>query len=248
MTNSEILAAAMRQSAVDLGCSPADFARTHPVVVTAAESPDARKYLKLPYAAYFVSYGSNIVCAAAPELRETVEDYLAKYPLIHSFEPPHMHMLHDALRPLGYGIALTSEYWLPDVEILKPLDCGYEMRVLTQPDLAELYLPEWSNALCEPRAELDMLGVGAYDGGRLVGLAGCSADCADMWQIGIDIVPAYRRGGIAVCLVTMLKEEIIRRGALPFYGTAMSHIGSQRVAVGSGFVPAWAELVTTAEK
>ncbi|HAM68164.1 MAG TPA: GNAT family N-acetyltransferase [Ruminococcus sp.] len=242
MTNSEILAAAMRQSAVDLGCSPADFARTHPVVVTAAESPDARKYLKLPYAAYFVSYGSNIVCAAAPALRETVEDYLAKYPLIHTFEPPHMHMLHEALRPLGYGIALTSEYWLPDVEILKPLECGYEMRVLTQPDLAELYLPEWSNALCEPRAELDMLGVGAYDGGRLVGLAGCSADCADMWQIGIDVLPEYRRKGIAAALTSRLAAEILDRDKVPFYCCAWCNLASARNAVKAGFRPAWTEM------
>ena len=31
--------------------------------------------------------------------------------------------------------------------------------------------------------ETDVLGVGAYDNGKLVGLAGCSADCEDMWQI-----------------------------------------------------------------
>ena len=27
-------------------------------------------------------------------------------------------------------------------------------------------------------------------------------------------------------------------------GTSMGHIASQKVAIGSGFVPAWAELVT----
>ena len=28
------------------------------------------------------------------------------------------------------------------------------------------------------------------------------------------------------------------------YGTSMGHIASQKVALGAGFIPAWAELVT----
>lgn len=242
MTNNEILAAAMRQSAADLGCSPADFTRTHPVVVEAADPPEARKYLKLPYAAYFVSYGSNIVCAAAPALRETVQDYLNRFPLVHSFEPPHMHLLHDALRPLGFGICKTAEYWLPDVDILRPLDCAYEMRLLTQQDFAGLYLPEWSNALCEKRAELDVLGLGAYDGGKLVGLAGCSADCKTMYQIGIDVLPEYRRRGIAAALTSRLAREILKRDKIPFYCCAWCNLPSARNAVKAGFRPAWTEM------
>lgn len=46
---------------------------------------------------------------------------------------------------------------------------------LHKEDFSELYRPEWSNALCEERKHLDVLGVGAYDGEKLVGLAGCSA-------------------------------------------------------------------------
>ena len=49
-----------------------------------------------------------------------------------------MHMLHEALRPLGYGIAVTSEYWLPDADSVRTLDCGYELRVLGQKDFSEL--------------------------------------------------------------------------------------------------------------
>ena len=46
-------------------------------------------------------------------------------------------------------------------------------------------------------------------------------------------------------LVTELKNELLRRGILPFYGTSPSHLASQRLALGAGFVPAWAELVTS---
>ena len=56
------------------------------------------------------------------------------------------------------------------------MNCQYELRVLEQTDFSELYLPEWSNALCSDRKQLDVLGVGAYDGDKLIGLSGCSAD------------------------------------------------------------------------
>ena len=48
------------------------------------------------------------------------------------------------------------------------------LKVLEQKDFADLYLPMWGNALCADRKELDVLGVGAYDGEKLVGLAACS--------------------------------------------------------------------------
>ena len=242
MTNQKILAIAMQQSAIDLCCTPDDFARKEPVIVTSGISPNARKYLTQPYAAYFVSYGSNIVASVSPELRKIVQDYLTKYPLVHTFEPPHMHVLHEALKPLGYGIGMTAEYWLPDLGALKPLDCAYDMRILTQKDFAGLYLPEWSNALCEKRAELDVLGVGAYDGERLVGFAGCSADCKDMWQIGVDVLPDYRRKGIAAAVTSTLAAEILKRDKVPFYCCAWCNLPSARNAIRSGFRPAWTEM------
>ncbi|MCI8326036.1 MAG: GNAT family N-acetyltransferase, partial [Clostridia bacterium] len=100
----------------------------------------------------------------------------------------------------------------------------------------------WSNALCEKRKELDVLGVGAYDNGRLIGLAACSADCDNMWQIGIDVSADYRRQGIAAALTSQLALEILKRGKVPFYCTAWSNIKSVRNAIKSGFRPAWVEL------
>ena len=118
----------------------------------------------------------------------------------------------------------------------------YEMRLLTQPDFDDLYLPEWSNALCKQRKHLDVLGVGAYDGDQLIGLAGCSADCDTMWQIGIDVLPEYRRQGIASALTSRLAIEILNRGKVPFYCAAWCNIKSVRNAIKSGFRPAWVEM------
>ena len=78
-----------------------------------------------------------------------------------------------------------------------------------------------------------------------MGMAGASCDSPAMWQIGIDVERNMRHHGVGKLLVSMLKSEIIRKGILPFYGTGMSHIGSQKVALGAGFIPAWAELITS---
>ena len=104
------------------------------------------------------------------------------------------------------------------------------------------YTPEWSDALCEHRKHLDVLGVGAYDDGKLVGLAGCSADCEMMYQIGVDVLPEYRRQGIASAVTSRLAMEVLALDKVPFYCAAWCNIKSVRNAIKSGFRPAWVEM------
>ena len=242
MTNQEILKIAMAQSAKDLCAEASDFEKSENVVVLSNASREARKYLKLPFSCQLVSYGNNVVASVSPEFREIAENYIKKYPVEHLFETPNLHVLNEALMEKGQKICFMAEYFLPDVNALRPLDCAYELRVLTQSDFADLYLPEWSNALCEARRHLDVLGVGAYDNGKLVGLAGASADCDTMWQIGIDVLPEYRRRGIASALTSRLAAEILRRGKVPFYCAAWCNVKSVRNAIKSGFRPMWVEM------
>ena len=189
-----------------------------------------------------MSYGNNIVASVSEEYREIAAAYIGKYPVEHCFETPNLHVLNDVLLPFGQKICFMAEYFLPDADVLRELPCPYEMRVLYPADFAGLYVPEWSNALSSHRRELDVLGVGAYDGGKLIGLAGCSADCDTMRQIGIDVLPEYRRQGIASALTSRLALEILERGKVPFYCAAWSNIRSVRNAIRSGFRPAWVEV------
>lgn len=88
----------------------------------------------------------------------------------------------------------------------------------------------------------DEIGVGAYKNGKVLGMAGATSDSDMMWQIGINVMPEAEGLGIGTMLVSIIKNEILSRGKLPFYGTSMSHTASQRVALAAGFTPAWAEL------
>lgn len=242
MTNEMIRRIAMEQSAIDANCNVEDFCLYENVIVASKEHPQARKYLKLPHVCNLISYGNNIVAAIDEKFRNIVSEYINKYSVEHCFETPNMHVLNDEVQKQGYRVCFMAEYFLPDVNILRELPCEYELKILTPGDFTNLYVKEWSNALCEDRKELDVLGVGAYDNGMLIGLAGCSADCDTMWQIGVDVLPEYRKQGIASALTSRLAIEIIERGKVPFYCCAWSNIKSARNAIKSGFRPAWVEM------
>ena len=229
MTNREILQMAMEQSALDINCKAEDFLCDYPVIVRSRLGPQARKYYKEPITCNLVSYGNNIVASVADEYRELIKEYVDKFTFYHCFETPNLNWLSERLLPR-------------DADHFQVLPCGCETRVLGPADFEELYRPEWSNALCEDRKDLDVLGIGAYDGGKLVGLAGASADCDTMWQIGVDVLPEYRRRGVGAALTGKLASEILERGKAPFYCSAWSNIRSVRNAVKSGFIPAWVEI------
>lgn len=247
VTNEEIRAAALRQSAVDMGCAPEDFSRGRPVVVRSVSSARARRYLELPFFCNLVTYGGNVVASVSPEAEPAVRAYVERFSPEHCFETPNLLVLADALRPFGMRPCFMAEYFLPDLRLLRAQPCAYETRLLEPPELTGYYTPEWSNALCEKRRKLDVLAVGAYDGGRLVGLAGCSADCETMWQIGVDVLPEYRRRGVARALTSRLAGEILARGKIPFYCAAWSNLPSVHNAIRSGFLPAWVEVTIKPE-
>ncbi|MCD7752818.1 MAG: GNAT family N-acetyltransferase [Lachnospiraceae bacterium] len=241
-TKQQIFEIAMEQSATDNHCTMEDFLKPDHVMVDFALGEQARKYYKEPITCNFVSYGSNIVVSVKPEYRELVWKYLHKFEFYHCFETPSMNWLAEQLTPMGQKICFMAEYFLPDPDRLTVLSCDYEIKILEQRDFSSLYRKEWSNALCEDRKELDVLGAGAYDNGKLIGLAACSADCDSMWQIGVDVLPEYRRKGIASALTSRLAIEILKRDKVPFYCCAWSNICSARNAIRSGFVPAWVEM------
>ena len=242
MTREEIFSIAMRQSAVDWSCSEEDFRRDTHVIVESGPAADAGRYMKLPHICSLITYGGNIVAACRKDLIPEVSAFVnGAEKHFGCFETPAIYALNLILEKANARVNGMHEYFLPDPDLVfgTDLPCPYETRELHPEDFAGLYLPEWSNALCSDRKELDMLGVGAYDGGKLIGFAGCSADCPEMWQIGIDVLPEYRQRGIASALTNRLARAVFERGKVPFYGAAWSNVRSVKNGIRSGFRPAW---------
>ncbi len=243
ITNQEILEIAVRQSALDCNCREQDFFRNENIVVLSKKNPKARKYIPLPLECDLVSYGSNIVAQVSAELLQPVSLFLKENGDIHLFETPKLHLFDEFLQSFGLRSYYMAEYFLPDIEKFKLHTCAYAIRLLDANALEPLYLPQWSNALSSAEnKERDVCAVGAYDGDTLVGLAGCSADCDHMYQIGVDVLPKYRAQGIAAAVTSRLAYEVFKLGKVPFYCAAWSNIISVKNALKCGFKPAWTEL------
>ncbi len=100
------------------------------------------------------------------------------------------------------------------------------------------------NAICEkflPHCP-DRMSVCAYDGEKIMGMAGVSEGAQGWLQIGVDVLPEYRSMGVGTYIVTLLKNKIEDEGKIPFYGTSVSNYHSWNIAINSGFRPAWVEI------
>ena len=103
---------------------------------------------------------------------------------------------------------------------------------------------EWQVVpISTPDQELDDEKQGKdFDQSHMCGMAGVSRDGEYLWQIGINVDADCTGQGLGHRLVRTLKEEVLRRGKVPFYGTSESHTLSQTVGLKAGFVPAWTEV------
>ena len=150
------------------------------------------------------------------------------------------------LIPVSYThlrIADTHIYFLPGGKEEAALPPSFEIRWYEKDELADWKEgAAFRHAICGAELMPDMIAAAAVLDGKTVAVAGASEDSPLMWQIGIDVLPAFEGKGLAAGLVTLLKQEILRRGKIPFYGTSESHGVSRNVAVRSGFLPAWAEI------
>ncbi len=160
------------------------------------------------------------------------------------FEINNLRKIEERLRLDGYQIDKMRPYFISET----PLEVGDfqgEMRWYENEEIESFRGDDRiHHAFTYDKGAPDVIGVGAFIDGTLIGMAGASADSPTMWQIGIDVASNHRRLGVAKTLVSSLRNKILEEGKLAYYSTGMSHIGSQKVALGCGFKLAWAELFT----
>lgn len=234
MTNTEMMKIVRSQLAVDYNCSPDDFVNDE-VVFTVAKKLEGRRemYFSTPRLE-IITMGRGVIVNASKDIMPYVKKQLVgknKYELLNSH--------------LVYGV---NPYYLPDLNNIKAVENDKFDFELVDENIAGFYKYKgFKNALQYDSSSKrpEVLCATAMDKGKLVGIACASADSKTMWQIGVDVLPEYRGNGIAVKLVNMLTIETLNRGAVPYYTTDCGNIASQRVAVKSGYIPAWSHCFKT---
>lgn len=240
----QITAELKKQLAIDLNCEEKDFDKEENVVTVAKANTGRRIYSEQVPFFSMASLGKNAVISANESMKDWLEEWSNEKRGIWLFEYPNIIELMIELQKRGKRIGQSHHMFLPETGMCE-LQIDFDIAWFEKEDIQNLYgRPEFSNALCERYHEErpDMLAVGAMRGNDIIGLAGCSADTKLFWQIGIDVLPEYRGKGIGTKLVAALKNEVFRRGAIPFYGTGLSNIYSQNIAINCGFYPAWLEV------
>ena len=232
MRQDEILFIVQSQLATDLNCTLEDLngAKDSFVFTETRDNPGRRPFPQNERHFEMLSMGKSIIVSASLDVLNIVKPQLGGKDRDEAFSMPFV-----------YGHSL---YYLPDLARIKPLVSpdGFVYEMVEQRDIPVLYQFEgFHNAVQydvnHPRP--DVLVTLAKKDGHIIGMAGASNDCAMMWQVGMDVLPKYRNFGLAAYLVSWLTFEILKRGYVPYYGTASSNIASQRVAHRAGYYPAW---------
>ena len=244
MTLPGIYNEAKKQLAYEFNCSPDDFSKDENTITTSILHEKRRKFSEEAFFIQMATFGKGTVISADETIHSWLQDWIKGKSGIWLFEQHNFFDLEMEIRKSGYKMSLTHHMFLPSSELIN-IDTDLKIKWLEQEEIREYYgREEFSNAICDHfRADRpDVLAVVALDGNEIMGMAGCSADSPKLWQIGIDVNPEYRGRGIAKTLVTLLRNEVFRRGAIPYYGTSLSNLASWKTALSSGFTPAWIEV------
>lgn len=238
MKNSEMMQIVYNQLSIDYNCKPMDFCGDNIVYTEAKMLKDRRALPFIEPRLDIVTFGRGMVINSSKSITEYLKKQfrnkskleIINSPFVKSFNP----------------------YYLPNLDNFKRVKndfCNY--KIIERNEIKNYYqYNDLHNALQynENSERPEILGVVAYKDNELAGIACASADCEKMWQIGVDVVPKYRGSGVAVALVTLLAEECLKRNVVPYYTTDIGNINSQKVAVKSGFYPAWSHCFRTRVK
>ena len=257
ITKAEIYKKMKEQLSLEFNCVPGDFDKNDNTITSATLHEKRRKFSEKTFFLQMATFGRGTVISADESIHPWLTKWVDGKNGFWLFEQHNFYELEQELRKYGYKMSLTHHMFLPKPELMnckselpdyksKQQNCkpDFKIRILEQKDLMQYYgREEFSNALCDHfRPDRpDMVAVIALDGEKIMGMAGCSADTPEFWQIGIDVLPKYRGQGVARTLVSLIRDETFKRGAIPYYGTSLSNLASWKTALACGFEPAWVE-------
>lgn len=213
-------------------------------IVTWPEIREGRRvYSPEKYFFHMVTMGRGAVITADeclhPFLNEFIKDRAGHW----LFEQPNLLPLECELNKFGYTLTASHHMFLPATDVTPR--GTFNVHWFYGDPIMQFYGDErFPNAICSEFTPYrpDRIVVCAYDGDKIMGMAGCSEDAPRWMQIGIDVMPEYRSRGVGTYLVTLLKNKILENGDIPFYGTSLSNYHSWNIALNCGFRPAWVEI------
>ncbi len=227
MNKSEKIEAVKKQLMIRWECSEDIFSSTENIILKSE-----KMFFEM------LTFGTNAAIRANEKIYEWCKDKLQNEESKNIMDGDILFQIEKKLREFEYALAGENVRYLylnPNKEIIKPEEFSYKW--FEKEDMPELYENKgFDNAL---NYERDVLAYGAYKNGDLIALVGADDYMNNIWHIGIDVLPSYRKSGLATYLVKVLAEEIENRGKVAYYTTWSGNIPSTKVAFNAGFYPIW---------
>ncbi len=229
--------------ALEYNCSPDAFSSFEHTITTPALHEGRRRYSSEPYFFHMTTTGRGAVFTADERLHPFLREFSAGKEGHRLFEYQKQLELERELNKFGHTLSGSVHMYLPTEEKAE-ISRDFAVKWYFDDEIGPFYGHGWWNAIANPfnPERPDRVCVAAFDGDKIMGLAGASEDAPSWLQIGIDVLPEYRSRGVGAHLVALLKNKILERGEIPFYGTAIANYHSINIAIKCGFYPAWIEI------
>ncbi|MCL2427035.1 MAG: GNAT family N-acetyltransferase [Oscillospiraceae bacterium] len=246
LTNNKIVETVKKQLAIEYNCSIIDFETNENIITLPGFSNERRKFADKPHFFKMVTMGGNAVISADEKLHDWLNKFTKDKYGHWLFEHPNLREIDKKLEAYSKQLYQTHHMFLP-LGQAKQSSVSIQVKWYEQDEIHQFYsMGKFPNAFClEYKPERpDVLAIAAIENDEIIGMAGCSADTPIMWQVGIDVDVNHRGKGIGARLVSLLKDEILIRGKIPYYGTSLSNLHSWNIAINCGFIPSWIEVAT----
>jgi len=245
LNNKDMINAVKRQLAIDLSCNEEDFKNNVNTVVLSSLNEKRRRFINEKPFCHMASFGNGAVASVDEKVFDWYSKFASGLDDYRCFDGAQVMVMNRELSKHNMCLASLGEYSLPDLNFKREANAEYEIRILHKDEIPSLYDDDrFGMALSYEVGEefSDIIAAVAYENGNIMGVAAASNDSDSMYQLGIDVLPQYRRKGIAVTLTNVLTEVILRMGKIPYVGACWANVASRKVARECGYFPTWVEM------
>ncbi len=244
-----LLQAIRKILAATLACHEDDFTREGTILSVAEVREGRMKFPVREKSLSIVSMGKGVSISCTADRIDWARKHLGSLTREQLFSTSTIARIQHYVEHDGQWLAGPIQRYVCSREDLRPFIIPKEINVtlVEREDISSLYTHDrFRNALSYHVESVrpDVLASVAEYQGNVVGIAGASADCDVMWQIGVDILSEYQGYGIGKALVGTLSQALWKREIIPYYSTTVSNLQSRQLVSSLGYWPAWVELYT----
>lgn len=187
------------------------------------------------------STGNSLLMTGREDIISVLSEKLENADCEWAFEFGTLSSIDTLIKRYGYRISQVHMFFISDRVSEVPPE---GITTYSREEIRQFENAGFDEAFLFSERTPDIFGASVSENGQIVAMAGASLDSPYMMQIGVNVTEGHGGKGYATRCVCAVRDMAVNAGYLVYYGTSVSHIASQRVAISAGFRPAFCELIT----